>query len=236
MQEAALITGASDRIGKSIALALAGAGYNIALHYINSEFKAYQTRDLIKSKNIDCETFKADLSNKEEAISLISSSFNKFNIKVLVNNASLFIPDKLSDSNDLLFDELFRINFMAPYLLTREFAKHTEDGLIINMLDTNISKNSTDHFDYLLTKKFLAEFTRMAAVEFAPDIRVNAIAPGVILPPEGHDNSYLERLAEHIPLKMPGSVSNISDTVLFFIKNKFVTGQVIFVDGGENLE
>jgi pteridine reductase len=235
MQEAALITGASDRIGKAIALALADAGYNIALHYNNSEYKAYQTRDLIKAKNVDCQTFKADLTSKAACVSLLSSTCKKFDIKVLVNNASLFVPDKLSDSNDHLFEELFRTNFMAPYLLTREFAKHTEEGLIINLLDTNIVRNSSVHFNYLLTKKFLAEFTKMAAIELAPDIRVNAIAPGLILPPEGHDNLYLKRLAEHIPLKKSGSVNNISETVLFFIKNKFLTGQVIYVDGGESL-
>jgi pteridine reductase len=235
MQEAALITGASDRIGKAIALALASAGYNIALHFNNSEFKAFQTRDLIKAFNVDCETFKADLSSKEETISFISSAFKKFNIKVLVNSASLFVPDKLSDSNDLLFDKLFRVNFVAPYLLSREFAKLAEDGLIINILDTHISRNSTVHFSYLLTKKFLAEFTKMAAIEFSPDIRVNAIAPGLILPPEGHDISYLERLSEKIPLKKSGNVKNISETVLYFIKNDFITGQTIYVDGGENL-
>ena len=235
MREAALITGASDRLGKAIALALAGAGYNIALHYNNSEFKAYQTRDLIKSKNVDCETFKADLSSKAACISLMSSVCKKFDIRVLVNNASIFVPDKLTDSNDQLFDELFRTNFMAPFLLTREFARHSEDGLIINLLDTNIRKNKTTHFSYLLFKKFLAVFTTMSALELAPGIRVNGIAPGLILPPEGKDNSYLERLAVRIPLKKSGEPKNISDTVLFLIKNEFLTGQIIHIDGGENL-
>lgn len=235
MLEAALITGASDRIGKAIALALAGAGYNIALHYNHSEQKANRTRSEILAKNIQCEIFKADLNSQKETTGLISSAFKKFNISVLVNNASLFVPDKLTDGNDQLFDELFHTNFKAPYLLTREFAKNTKKGLIINILDTNISKNSTSHFNYLLTKKFLDVFTGMAAVELAPGIRVNGIAPGLILPPKGKDNSYLVRLSEKIPLKSTGNVKNISDTVLFLIKNEFLTGQIIYVDGGENL-
>jgi len=235
MQKAALITGASNRIGKDIALALAGAGYNIALHYNHSEQKAAQTRLEILAKNVFCETFKADLKNRNQTIELLSNISQKFNISLLVNNASMFIPDHLSDGNDPLFDELFNINFKAPYLLTREFAKRTKKGLIINLLDTNISKNSSSHFNYLLTKKFLEVFTKMSAVELAPGIRVNGIAPGLILPPKGKDNSYLERLSDKIPLKSIGDVKNISDTVLFFIKNEFITGQIIYVDGGENL-
>lgn len=235
MHKAALITGASDRIGKTIALALAEEGYNIALHYNHSEQKAIETQLEIQSKNVKCELFQADLNSPTETIGLLTSVFEKFEINVLVNNASLFIADKLTDSNDQLFDDLFKINFKAPYLLTREFAKRSNKGLIINILDTNISKNSTTHFDYLLTKKFLKEFTKMSAVELAPDIRVNAIAPGLILPPKGQENAYLTRLSEKIPLKSTGDVKNISDTVLFFIKNEFITGQILYVDGGENL-
>jgi NAD(P)-dependent dehydrogenase (short-subunit alcohol dehydrogenase family) len=235
MQEAALITGASDRIGKSIALALAEAGYNIALHYNNSEKKANQTRNEITEKGVACSLFKADLRNPVETKALIEAAFKEFKITVLVNNASLFIPDTFMDGNDQLFDDQFLTNFKAPYLLSREFAKKTNQGVIINLLDTNIRKNQTSHFSYLLSKKFLREFTKMAAVELAPGIRVNGISPGLILPPEGQDNTYLERLAVKIPLKKSGNVKNISDTVLFLIKNNFITGQILFVDGGENV-
>ena len=235
MQQAALITGASDRIGKAIALTLADAGFNIALHYNNSEQKADQTKSEILAKNVNCETFKADLKSQNETIELISSVYEKFNLTLLINNASLFIPDKLTDGNDQMFDDIFQINFKAPYLLTREFAKKSKSGLIINLLDTNISKNSTQHFNYLLSKKFLEVFTKMSAVELAPNIRVNGIAPGLILPPEGQDNLYLERLSKEIPLKRVGDVKNISDSVLFLIKNDFLTGQIIYVDAGENL-
>lgn len=235
MQQAALVTGASDRIGKAIALALADAGFNIALHYNNSEQKADQTKSEILAKNVNCETFKADLKSQNETIELISSVYERFNLTLLINNASLFIPDKLTDGNDQMFDDIFQINFKAPYLLTREFAKKSKSGLIINLLDTNISKNSTQHFNYLLSKKFLEVFTKMSAVELAPNIRVNGIAPGLILPPEGQDNLYLERLSKEIPLKRIGDVKNISDSVLFLIKNNFLTGQIIYVDAGENL-
>jgi NAD(P)-dependent dehydrogenase (short-subunit alcohol dehydrogenase family) len=235
MTNAALITGSSDRIGKAIALALADSGFNIALHYHSSDQKAIQTKNEILEKQVQCELFKADLSNRLETKELITSVFKKFRITVLINNASLFIPDKLIDCNDALFDQLFQTNFKAPYLLIREFANIAKKGIIINLLDTNIIRNKTAHFDYLLTKKFLHDLTGMAASELAPDIRVNGIAPGLILPPVDYDHTYLERLSKNIPLKKPGNVKNISDTVLFLINNDFITGQVIYVDGGENL-
>jgi pteridine reductase len=235
MKEGALVTGGSDRIGMAISIALAEAGFNIALHYNNSEQKALQTQSEIQSKNVECEIFKADLAKKDETTELLKSVRKRFDITVLINCASLFITDKLTDDDDQLFETLFNVNFKAPYFLTKEFAKQSNKGLIINLLDTNISKNSTEHFSYLLIKKFLKDFTEMSALELAPYIRVNGIAPGLILPPKGKDMSYLEKLSEKIPLKSIGNPKNITETVLFLIRNEFITGQIIYVDGGENL-
>lgn len=235
MNQAALITGATDRIGKGIALKLAELGIDIALHFNNSAQKAIQTRDEVISKNVKCEIFKADFNNSQDAAKLISDITRFFNISILINNASCFTESRLVENNYSLFEKLFNINFKTPYILTKEFAAKTKNGLIINFLDAKITKNSTGHFDYLLTKKFLEVFTKMSAVELAPGIRVNGIAPGLILPPEGKGQDYLTGLTQNIPLKSAGSIKNINDTVEFILKNEYITGQVIFVDGGDNL-
>lgn len=232
-----LVTGGSDRLGRHIAMYFASAGYNVAVHYSSSAEKARLTkRDILSEYDVECEIFRADFRNMEETQNLISEVIPVFRISCLVNNASVFYENSFADKGTSDLTAFFDINFKAPYVLTKQFAEIAPEGaLIINLLDTKISKNTTSHFDYLLTKKFLAVFTRQVAKELAPEIRVNGIAPGIILPPEGRDDQYIERLAENIPLLMRGYPDNIINSVDFFINDNFVTGQIIFNDGGENL-
>lgn len=231
-----LITGASDRIGKSIALFLAEQGYNIALHYNNSEEKAKHTKSEILEKNVKCEIFKADFNMPESLPVMLENVFSKFDLSILINNASIFYENDFKDSGCSHFDKFFNINFKSAYILSKEFAnKVTNKSLIINILDTKITQNKTQHFDYLLTKRFLKEFTLLSAQNLAPEIRVNAIAPGLILPPEGKTEEYLNLRAKNIPLQKKGNLNNINSAVNFLITNDFITGQTIFVDGGENL-
>lgn len=235
MNKAALITGGSDRIGKEIAISFAEMGFDIALHYFESEKKAQRTRQEILARNVKCSVFQADFKSLEETLSLMKDVAECYDVQFLVNNASIFVKSSLLDTEHDIFAETFNINFNAPYILTKEFARLKKKGLIINVLDTKISKNTTDYFDYLLTKKFLEDFTKMSALHLSPDIRVNAIAPGNILSPRGKGLQYLQGLSENIPLKQTGDVDYIKNTVRYFVTNDFITGQVIYVDGGENL-
>ena len=123
----------------------------------------------------------------------------------------------------------------APFILSSEFYRICKKGQIINFLDTNIVKNKTSHVAYLLTKKNLADLTKLAAIEFAPDIRVNGIAPGLILPPKKETTEYLDRMAKNIPLKRRGGESYITRSIKFLLENDFLTGQFLFNDGGEHL-
>lgn len=232
-----LITGAANRIGKQIAFYFASKGYNLAIHYNNSDEGVIKTKNEIKAKyDVNCEVFKADFRNQEETINLVSEVQSYFKIKHLVNNASLFYENTFLDGNLSDFDIFMEINFKAPYLLTKEFSKIAEDGAcILNILDTKVVRNQTKHFDYLLTKKFLEVFTKQVAYELAPKIRVNGIAPGIILPPKGKDEEYINKMAKNIPMKVSGDTDNITHAVDFLINNNFVTGQILFVDGGENL-
>jgi NAD(P)-dependent dehydrogenase (short-subunit alcohol dehydrogenase family) len=235
MKKAALITGSADRIGRAIALALADKGFDIALHYSSSDVKANETKNEILKKNVRCSLFKADFNKPDDIISMYDDASGRFKIEVLVNSASVFYESSLNDSNFSSIDNFINVNLKAPYLLTKLFAVRSQKGLIINLLDAVITKNSGMNFDYLLSKKSLAEFTKMSAKALGPDIRVNAIAPGIILPPKGKGIDYINNLALNIPLKRPGSIENITETVNFFITNDYITGQIIFVDGGMNL-
>ncbi len=235
MNEAVLVTGASDRIGRAIALSFAKMGFNVALHYCNSINKAEKSKKEILSEGVECALFKADFRETEDILSLISRVQSVFNLEFLVNNASLFIESSFIEKNYQEFDSIFNINFKAPYILTKEFANSVDSGSVINILDTKISKNSTQYFDYLLTKKFLNDFTLMSAFSLAPHIRVNAIAPGLILPPKGKDWDYFDKLRKFVPLRKAGSVEDIVASIEFIIDNDFITGQVFYIDGGQNL-
>lgn len=235
MKVTALITGGADRIGRAIALRCAEMGYDIALHYSRSGAKAEETAAEIRAKGAACRLYRADFSNFAEAVALVDEVSRAGRLGVLVNNASLFFETTLADGSYEDFELLFNVNFKAPYALTKEFARRVESGVVINLLDTEIVRSRTKYFDYLLTKKLLAELTRMAALYLAPGIRVNGVAPGLILPPAGHGPEFLLQRAEDIPLKRPGSAEKIAHAVQFLLESDFVTGQVLFVDGGEAL-
>ena len=231
-----LITGSSKRIGQAIALSLAEWGYNIALHFNESLDAAEDLAAIIRKKKGICETFAADLSDRDDALSLIETVQKRFpDLNVLINNASIFKPSKLTTADLSRLDEHWAVNFKAPYILICEFARVCQKGKIINILDTHIVQNKTAHMAYLLSKKSLADLTKLAAVSLAPHIRVNGIAPGIILPPNQQSYNYLLQLANKIPLQKRGDVAHITRSVRFLLENDYLTGQILFNDGGEHL-
>ncbi len=236
MKQAALVTGGTKRIGKSIVMALADMGYDIALHYHRSRALAQKTAAQLRAKGRRCQIFQYNLANQQEAEGIIPTVMRYFPaLQVLVNNASIFFPSTLTRSNPDKLDRAMGVNFRAPYILSGHFARHCSRGCIINLLDTHIMRDTTSHADYLLSKKALADLTRLQAAEFAPRIRVNAVAPGLILPPASKGQAYLKKLARTIPLKRKGNPAYIAHAVRFLLENDFVTGQTVFVDGGEHL-
>jgi NAD(P)-dependent dehydrogenase (short-subunit alcohol dehydrogenase family) len=120
-------------------------------------------------------------------------------------------------------------------VLSREFARLAGRGKIVNLLDTKIIGYDRAHVAYILSKHMLSVLTRMCALEFAPGITVNGVAPGLILPPLGKDENYLEQLARSVPLKRHGGPEDVAKAVVYLLTSDFVTGQVIFVDGGRHL-
>jgi pteridine reductase len=238
MNQNALITGASRRIGRSMAMHLASRGWNILIHFNDSEVPAFKLAEEL-SANFPLQIFKtvqANLSKPEDACKLIPSGIRESgNIDLLINNASVFSPGSIAETTAELLDSQFEVNFKAPFVLMRDFKNYCKRGNIINIVDTRITTNKSDFAAYSLSKKNLWELTKMAALEFAPEIRVNAIAPGVTLAPAGADENYLDRLAEKIPMKKPGGVEPVLRSLDFIIENEHLTGQLLFADGGENL-
>lgn len=236
MKKVALITGGAKRIGKAICLSLASQGYSIALQYNHSNKEAECTAKTIRKKGGICELFCAELTDNEQINKIVPSVIKKFShIDILINNASTFTPSSLRKdlAKNLVSD--FSINFNAPAVLISEFVKHTKKGEVINLLDSQVVKNRSKHTVYLLAKKSLQELTKLAAAELAPHFRVNSVAPGCILLPEGKGKAYELQRIKNIPLKRKGNVTHITQTISFLIENDYITGQTIFVDGGDHL-
>ena len=237
-KQTALILGASKRIGKALSIHLASQGWNIALHYNLSAEPAKQLQEQLQQKYPEnqFETLRANLMDQTEVQQLISSVLTKFHsLDLLINNASVFEPSSIRETSVELLERQMIINFQSPFLLCRDFAKSTKKGLIINLTDTRITSNRSNYAAYSLSKKALWELTKMAALEFAPGIRVNAIAPGLTLAPADKNENYLLTLAKEIPMKKPGGLTPILQSLDYIIKNEYLTGQLLFADGGENL-
>jgi NAD(P)-dependent dehydrogenase (short-subunit alcohol dehydrogenase family) len=238
MKQTALITGAAKRIGKSMAEFLASKGWNVILHYNTSDKEAKQFQVELTSlyPKQKFGLVKANLAGTNEVEKVIPAIVGEFGpINLLINNASLFEPASISESTVDFLDRQMAIHFRSPFILMRDFRNYCKKGSVVNMVDTRITSNKNDFAAYTLSKKLLWELTKMAALEFGPDIRVNAIAPGITLPPEGKDQKYLQSLASKIPMKKPGGIEPILQCLSFILDNETLTGQLLFADGGENL-
>jgi NAD(P)-dependent dehydrogenase (short-subunit alcohol dehydrogenase family) len=232
----ALVTGAARRIGRAVSLALAASGSNVVVHHSRSAREAEALVAEIARLGVRATALGADLGEPDGAEALVGLAEERAgHLDVLVNNASVFEPETLETA---ALDHLVRdvkVNAWAPFVLTRAFARRSGKGRVVNLLDTRVSGLDLAHVGYILSKHLLAVLTRMTAVAFAPGLTVNAVAPGLILPPPGEDEAYLARLARDLPLKRHGGPEDVVRAVLFLLESDFVTGQVVFVDGGRHL-
>jgi pteridine reductase len=238
MAGVALITGSAVRVGREIAFHLADAGWDLALHY-NSSLKEVSILEAdLKESYLKqrFHPFKASLMSEDETKELIPSVINYFGqVDLLINNAAIFEKASLRGTSVQILDRHWQINCRAPFILINEFANLAEKGVIINIVDSRITKNNSDYLAYTLSKKALWEMTKMAAIELAPAFRVNAIAPGALLPPAGKGIDYLEKVAAKSPLKIPVRMSSILKSIDYILENDSMTGQLLFCDGGAHL-
>lgn len=232
----ALITGGAKRLGRATALALANAGVDIVIHYRNSEQEASELASTIEASGQKAWVLRADLKNSSEAEALYGRAVDAAGrVDFVINNASFFHEDTVLDFELAQLMENINVHAAAPLLLARAQAKAGTPGAIVNFLDARMVDYDRNHAAYHLSKRMLLTLTRMLAIELAPAIRVNGIAPGLILPPTGKDETYLESLAHTNPLNRYGAREDIAAAVLFLLGSDFMTGQVLFVDGGRHM-
>ena len=234
----ALITGGAARIGAQIVKTLHHNQFNIIIHCNQSKDKAQLLCDelnLIRANS--AEIVSGNLNNIDELDSLVNSIKS---IDLLVNNASVFYPKSVEDSEMKDWDDVININLKAPFFLSKGLSKtlSENDGSIINIIDIHSERPLKKHAIYNISKAGLKMLTQTLAKELAPRIRVNGVSPGSILWPqdsaeisEDDKNLMLERIALH----RQGSPQDIADTVLFLANSNYITGQIINIDGGRTL-
>ena len=234
----ALITGGAARIGAQIVKTLHHNQFNIIIHCNQSKDKAQLLCDELNAVRANSvEIVLGNLNNIDELDSLVSSIKS---IDLLVNNASVFYPKSVEDSEMKDWDDLININLKAPFFLSKGLSKtlSKNDGSIINIIDIHSERPLKKHAIYNISKAGLKMLTQTLAKELAPRIRVNGVSPGSILWPqdsaeisEDDKNLMLERIALH----RQGSPQDIADTVLFLANSNYITGQIINIDGGRTL-
>ncbi len=233
----ALITGAGMRLGKAMAQALAARGADVVVHYHRSAEGANQTLSAVEALGRRAWPVQADLGKSDQAEGLFSRAIAAAGapVDILINSASFFESSRITTVSieDILAN--LQVHAFAPLLLSRALAAQGRPGRIINLLDTRIVDYDREHAAYHLSKRMLFTLTRMLALELAPQVSVNAIAPGAILPAAGATPEQFEQLAQAAPLARVGSPDDIIKAILFLLDSPFITGQVIFVDGGRHM-
>jgi hypothetical protein len=232
----ALITGAAKRIGRAMALALAQHGARIVVHYNRSEQEAMTLCKEIEGIGVCAWPVRGDLADPEQTETVFKGATERAGpIDILINSASIFELETIWEATDESLCRNMRIHTTAALILSRNLAKQERPGHIINLLDTRVVTYDKEHASYHISKRALLTLTRILALELAPDIAVNAVAPGLILPSAWQDENYLEKLAPTTPLRRHGSPADVVDAVLFLLRSRFITGQIIYVDGGYHM-
>jgi pteridine reductase len=232
-----IVTGAGHRLGRDFAVSLARLGYAVLVHYNSSEAKAIRTAEFIKSEGSDVYLFKADLTDFDQ----VKKMWNfidtlPYELEVLINSAAIMVHGDIRTISLADFDDTMALNLSAPLLCSQEAARRmSSGGLIINISDIGAGKNWLGFPAYTISKAALEVLTKVMAKALAPNIRVNAIAPGLVIPQESENNKHWEKLVERIPLKRVATSLEITSMVEYLLNNKYITGQVLTIDGGSSL-
>ena len=241
MSKTVFITGAAKRIGKEIALSFKELSWNIIIHYNSSKEDALNLAKEINNANKNTAiTVQGNLDVKEDVNAIIKEVLDAFpSIDLLINNASTFYPTPIEDISEEHWEKLVGSNLKGPLFLIQGLKQKLKEskGSIINITDTNLSKGVANYSIYSAAKAGLESITKGLARELAPEIKVNAIAPGAMLEPP--DVTWTEeqksKVIESIPLKRMGSEKDIAEAVNFLAHSQYITGQIIKVDGGRSL-
>jgi NAD(P)-dependent dehydrogenase (short-subunit alcohol dehydrogenase family) len=236
----AVVTGGAVRLGKVISLALAAEGCHILIHYGKSTDQARETMDLVTELGVNAAIHQADLSNFDEMRTIIPSAISNFGkVDILINNGAVFLPGDLDETTEDAWDKQQAINLKSPFFLCQDFSRQIPKdgkGAIVNITDARVYRPAADHVAYRLTKAALITMTETLAHDLAPRITVNALALGAILPPAGKGEDHLLALSKsNIPLRIPGNSGIVADNIIHLLRQDFITGETIRIDGGEFL-
>ncbi|MBX7113729.1 MAG: SDR family oxidoreductase [Myxococcaceae bacterium] len=238
----ALVTGGGVRLGQAMALGLGRWGAKVAVHFNGSAAAALHTIEQVNVDGNGARAFQADLTDEAQVISLVERVDRELGpVAIVVNSAALFERAPLHETPAAMADRLWALNARAPLLVSREVVKRCRGrGLtdIVNMVDVGGAFNAWRNYAaYGMTKAAMRSLTETLALELAPDVRVNGIAPGTVLPPADMSPKTLETLRQRIPQQRFGSPDDIVETLRYLLLgSRFVTGQIIAVDGGRTLE
>ena len=233
-----IITGGATRIGAAIARKLSGKNKEILIHYNNSKSKAEILKKDLQNSGSKIYLVKGDLSKETDVNKIIKFAKSKLKyFDCLINNASLFENDKLENFSTKNWGKHLRTNLRTPALLSKEFAKNVKEGNnnIINIIDQRVFKLTPFFFSYTISKTGLYTLTKTSAMSLSPKIRVNGIAPGPTIKNKRQSEKHFKKQYLATPLKKQVDVKEICNAVDFFIKNRSITGQVLAIDSGQNL-
>jgi NAD(P)-dependent dehydrogenase (short-subunit alcohol dehydrogenase family) len=232
----AVVTGGAVRLGRAISLALAREGAAVFIHYNRSAGLAEALRDEIIAEGGTAATGSGDLSDPRAAPSILAEAAESLGqVNVLVNSASGFPADSIRTVEVDAWQSTMNLTLGSPLFLTQAFAAQLPSdnrGAVVNITDIKTMRPYKEHLSYMLAKGGIDTLTRASAFALAPNIRVNAVALGVILPPPGEGEDYVNALAASLPLQHAGGAQVVADTVVFLAKNDFITGEIIHLDGG----
>lgn len=233
----ALVTGGAVRVGRAIALGLARAGYDLIVHYHASAGAAEETADALRAAGARAETARADLTRPEEISRPFEAAEAAFGgLDLLVNNAAIFPRVDPLEATAEDWDRVFALNARAAFLCSQEAGRRMERGAIVNIVDTGASQAWPAYVPYVASKAALASVTRGLAAAFAPRIRVNGVAPGPVLLPEGDDGEAdREAAGRRTALGRVGSPEDVAQAVVYLAGADYVTGEILRVDGGQHL-
>lgn len=237
MRGTALVTGAAKRIGRTLSLELAKAGFDVAVHHGASGDEARALVGEIEALGRRSAALHAELADPEQVRPLVTRAADAIGpVTLLVNNASVFLEDRIGTFTDESWAAQIGVNLQAPLILAQAFARQAPGGSsIINVLDQRVLKPTPQFFSYSISKAALWFATRTMAQELAPDIRVNAVAPGPTLPSIHQRPEDFEAEARNIPLMRRSTPEDIAQAVLYLVDARSTTGQMITVDGGQHL-
>jgi pteridine reductase len=236
----ALVTGAGRRVGQALAIALGREGANVGVHFSGSERGARETAAQIERAGGKARTFQADLTSAKASGELVAAVVSHFGgLNVLVNSAAVMLGTPFGEITSDQWDSILALNLKAPFFLAQEAApyirKGSGGGSIVNIADLAAFETWPDYLPHGISKSGVVHMTKALARVLAPDIRVNAIAPGTVLLPDDWTERDAERLDRTTPLKRQGSPTDVVQAMLYLLSADYVTGETIIVDGGRHV-